>query len=71
VRDIVDSLGLAKGGRDLKVLEALERDWEEGVDLSNERLTGGDALMGEGQIFSDRLNGEKTDVKGVASRLAG
>lgn len=49
----MDSLGLAKGDRDLKVLEPLERDWEEGVDLSNERLTGGDALMGEGQIFDD------------------
>ncbi|AMA45951.1 hypothetical protein APT63_10110 [Pseudomonas sp. 22-AL-CL-001] len=59
VRDIVDSLGLAKGDGDLKVLEPLERDWEEGVDLSNERLTGGDALMGEGQIFDDRLSRKK------------
>jgi len=59
VRDIVGSLGLAKGDGDLKVLELLERDWEEGVDLSNERLTGGDVLMGEGQIFDDRLSRKK------------
>jgi hypothetical protein len=59
VRDIVDSLGEAWGDRDLEALETLEMDWKKGVDLSEERLTGGDALMGKGQIVSSRLSREK------------